>query len=128
MLRAQVHLVIKSEVDALGVITISRGCFFCCSNSNKKTPPYHSNLSFVALKTGGRRCSVRPHTVRRPRLALGDGAAARVSRTAIRASGATAVYKSESLPCSFRVNPFFGHTANTTTDYTNYDKPKTRLR
>jgi len=31
------------EVDALGVITISRGCFErCCSN--KKTPPYHSNL------------------------------------------------------------------------------------
>jgi len=30
---------IKSEVDTLGVITISRGCFErCCSN--KKTPPY----------------------------------------------------------------------------------------
>jgi len=39
----------KSEVDALGVITISRGCFErCCSN--KKTPPYHSNLSFVTLR------------------------------------------------------------------------------
>ena len=40
----------KCEVDALGVITISRGCFErCCSN--KKTPPYHSNLSFVTLRT-----------------------------------------------------------------------------
>ena len=38
-----------SEVDALGVITVSRGCFErCCSD--KKTPPYHSNLSFVALR------------------------------------------------------------------------------
>ena len=35
----------KCEVDALGVITISRGCFErCCSN--KKTPPYHANLGF----------------------------------------------------------------------------------
>ena len=42
---------VESEVDALGVITISRGCFErCCSKSNKKTPPYHSNLSFVALR------------------------------------------------------------------------------
>jgi len=41
----------KSKVDALGVITISRGCFErCCSNSNKKTPPYHSNLSCVSLR------------------------------------------------------------------------------
>jgi len=40
----------KSEVDALGVRTISHGCFErCCSN--KKTPPYHSNLSFVTLRT-----------------------------------------------------------------------------
>jgi len=39
----------KSEVDALGFITISCGCFErCCSN--KKTPPYHYNLSFVALR------------------------------------------------------------------------------
>jgi len=33
----------ESEVDALGVITISRGCFErCCSNSNsnKKTPTW----------------------------------------------------------------------------------------
>jgi len=38
----------QREVDALGVITICRGCFErCCSN--KKTPPYHSNLSFVAF-------------------------------------------------------------------------------
>ena len=32
---------IKGEVDALGVITISRGCFERCCN-NQKTPPYHS--------------------------------------------------------------------------------------
>jgi len=39
----------RCEVDALGVITISRGCFErCCSN--KKAPPYHSNLSFVTLR------------------------------------------------------------------------------
>ena len=39
----------QNEVDALGVITISRGCFErCCSK--KTTPPYHSNLSFVALR------------------------------------------------------------------------------
>jgi len=39
----------KSEVGALGVITISRGCFErCCSN--KITPPYRSNLSFVTLR------------------------------------------------------------------------------
>ena len=39
----------NSEVDALGVMTISHGCFErCCSN--KKTPPYHSNLSFVTLR------------------------------------------------------------------------------
>ena len=37
----------KSEVDELGVMTISRGCFErCCSN----TPPYHSNLSFITLR------------------------------------------------------------------------------
>ena len=38
----------KGEVDALGVILISRGFERCCSN--KKTPPYHSNLSFVTLR------------------------------------------------------------------------------
>ena len=39
----------KRELDALGVITISRGCSErCCSN--KKTPLYHSNLSFVTLQ------------------------------------------------------------------------------
>ena len=40
---------LESEVDALGVITISRECFerYC---SNRKTPPYHSNLSFVARR------------------------------------------------------------------------------
>jgi len=38
------------KVDAVGVITIYRGCFErCCSN--KKTPPYHSNLSFATLRT-----------------------------------------------------------------------------
>jgi len=32
-----------------GVITTSRGCFErCCSNKN--TPPYHYNLSFVTLR------------------------------------------------------------------------------
>jgi len=39
----------KSKVDALGGITISCGCFErCCSN--KKTPPYHSNLRFETLR------------------------------------------------------------------------------
>jgi len=39
----------KSEVDVLGVMTISRGYFErCCSI--KKTPPYYSNLSCVALR------------------------------------------------------------------------------
>jgi len=58
----------KRQVAALGVVTISRGCFELCY-SNKKTPPYHSNLRFVRFETGGRRCSVRPQAVRRPRLA-----------------------------------------------------------
>ena len=41
--------IVYSEVDALGVITISRGCFErCCSNT--KTLPYHSNLSYVTLR------------------------------------------------------------------------------
>jgi len=67
----------KREVDALGVITISRGCFErCCSN--KKTPPYHSNLSFVALLNRRPTLLRAPAYVRRPRLALGDGAATRV--------------------------------------------------
>ena len=41
---------LKREVDALGVITISRWGFErCCSN--KTTPPYpHANLSFVRLR------------------------------------------------------------------------------
>jgi len=40
----------KLEVDALGVLTISRGCYErCCSNTN--TPPNHSNLSFATLRT-----------------------------------------------------------------------------
>ena len=34
------------EVEAVGVKTISRGCFERCG-SNKKTPPYHSNKSFL---------------------------------------------------------------------------------
>jgi len=65
----------KREVDALGVITSSRGCFErCCSN--KKTPPFHSNLSFVTLRNR------RPQLLRAPAyrtpseaIALGDGAA-----------------------------------------------------
>jgi len=32
------QITLKFEVDALGVITISRGCFERCG-SNKKTPP-----------------------------------------------------------------------------------------
>ena len=44
-----VMVFIKCEVGALGVTTISRGCFErCCSN--KKTPRYHSNLSFATLR------------------------------------------------------------------------------
>jgi len=39
----------ESEVDALGVITISRGYFERCCR-NKKKFPYHSNLSFVTLR------------------------------------------------------------------------------
>jgi len=40
---------VRSEVDALGVITISRGCFErCCSK--KTTPPDHSNLHSVPLR------------------------------------------------------------------------------
>ena len=40
----------------------------------------HAILTLISLRfeTGGRRCSVRPHTVGRPRLARGDGAATRV--------------------------------------------------
>jgi len=49
----------KSELDALGVLNISRGCFErCCSN--KKTPPYHSNLSFATLR------NQRPTLLRAP--------------------------------------------------------------
>ena len=67
----------KREVDALGVITMSPGCLErCCSN--KKTPPSSLTLVSYLFEPDGRRCSVRPHTVRRPRLALGDGAATRV--------------------------------------------------
>jgi len=44
-----------------------------------RNPP-HIILTLVSQRfgTGGRRCSVRPHTVRRPRLALNDGAATQV--------------------------------------------------
>ena len=49
----------KSEVDALGVITISRKCFErCCSN--KKIPPYHSDRSLVTLR------NQRPTLLRAP--------------------------------------------------------------
>jgi len=45
-----VRSVSKSEVDALGVIIISRGCFErCCSK--KKTPPYPSFLTSVSFVT-----------------------------------------------------------------------------
>jgi len=48
-----------SEVDALSVITIFCGRFErCCSNN--KTRPYHSNLSFVALRNR------RPKLLRAP--------------------------------------------------------------
>jgi len=43
------HGLEKLGVDALGVVTISRGCFERCY-SNKKTPPHHSNVSFVTLR------------------------------------------------------------------------------
>ena len=58
MLCVRNECVVKSEVDALAVITISRGCFErCCSN--KKTPPcYHSVLSFVTLRN--RRADAAP--------------------------------------------------------------------
>ena len=40
---------LKRKVGVSGVRNISRVCFGrCCSN--KKTPPYHSNLSFVRLQ------------------------------------------------------------------------------
>jgi len=45
----------------------------------------HTILTLVSqrFETYGRRCSVRPHTVHRPRLALGDGAATRVGSFAL---------------------------------------------
>jgi len=42
--------ILNGEVDVLGVLTISCGCFER-SYSNKKTPPYYSHLSFVTLRT-----------------------------------------------------------------------------
>jgi len=44
----------------------------------RKLPHIILTLVSSRFETGGRRCSVRPHAVRRPRLALGDGAATRV--------------------------------------------------
>jgi len=41
----------------------------------RKLPYTILTLVSQRFETGGRRCSVRPHTVRRPRLALGEGAA-----------------------------------------------------
>jgi len=47
--RQRISSNVRFEVDALGVVIISRGCSErCCSN--KKTPSYHSNLSFVTLR------------------------------------------------------------------------------
>jgi len=58
------HTTTKSEVDALGVRTISPGWFErCCSN--QKTPPYHSNLSFVTLRNR-RPTLLRAPAYRRP--------------------------------------------------------------
>jgi len=41
----------------------------------------HTIITLVShrFEPGGRRCSVRPHTVRRPRLAIGDSARESVS-------------------------------------------------
>ena len=45
----ETEVFLKCEVDALGVITFLCGCFErCCSN--QKTPAYHSNLNFIALR------------------------------------------------------------------------------
>jgi len=87
----------KSEVDALGVITISRGCFerVC---SNKETPPYHSNLSFVTLRNR------RPTLLRAPayctncgwrvnsNLTLPRGRASRVFRWCIAVEGSLEIF------------------------------------
>jgi len=57
----------KCEVDAMGVIAISRGHFErCCSNKKFS----HTILTLVSsrFEPGGRRCSVRSHTARRPRV------------------------------------------------------------
>jgi len=43
--RIRVNPMMKIEVDALGVTTISRGCFERCG-SNKKTPPIDSPYLF----------------------------------------------------------------------------------
>jgi len=45
----------------------------------------HTILTLVSqrFEIGGRCCSVHPHTVRRPRLALGDGAATRAGFFAV---------------------------------------------
>jgi len=67
----------EGQVDALGVIAISRGCIErCCSN--KKPPPYHLNLSFVTFRNRRPTLLRAPAYRTRPRLALGDGAAMRV--------------------------------------------------
>ena len=48
---------VKFEVDALGGLTISRGCFERCY-SNKKTPPYHSSPTMLCVQDAlsWRRC------------------------------------------------------------------------
>jgi len=58
------------EVGALGVITISRGCFERCY-SNKNAPQYHSNLSFVKLRNR------RPTLLRAPAYRTPSEASAR---------------------------------------------------
>ena len=68
---------VKLEVDALGVITILCGVLSAAA-AISKLPHTILILVLQRFEPCGRRCSVRPHTVRRPRLALGDGAATRV--------------------------------------------------
>ena len=71
---------IDHEVDAVGVIATTRGCFERCCSSKKKTPPYHSNFSFTTLGTL-RPTLLRASAYRTPSEASSrpsDGAATRV--------------------------------------------------
>jgi len=67
----------KFEADALGGITNSRGGFYGVA-AMRTLPRAILILVSQSFNPCGRRCSVRPQTVRRPILALGDGAATRV--------------------------------------------------